>query len=195
MDHRELAIAIGRAPLSDVDGAFERHVSHRWEARAFAGSSSGGRWGAPGAFPVIYLGRPRSAVVVEAYRHLVDPVEGMTGDLVKGRVLLGADVTVHSILDLRTDAAMLQVGLTREDIVSEVGDYDECQRVGHVAHQLGLHGVIAPAASGLGETLALFPRHLAPSELPIQTYREEWSALPSDPRRLRVISDAEASGH
>jgi len=32
--------------------------------------------------------------------------------------------------------------------------------VGLAAHQLGLHGVIAPAATGLGLTLALFEHNL-----------------------------------
>lgn len=58
------------------------------------------------------------------------------------------------VLDLRTEDAQRRVGLARDDLVSPVGAQDSCQRVGRVAHQLGLHGVIAPAATGLGETLA-----------------------------------------
>lgn len=183
---------VSRAPLVRVEGTFERHVSQKWSERAFEGSASGGRWNAPGSFPVIYLGRPRAAVVVEAYRHLVDDVHGMTPERVRGRLCFAAMVNASQILDLRTDEALLTVGITREDTSSAVGDYDECQAVGHAAHQLGYHGILAPAASGLGDTLALFPRHLPAEETPVpQQAPQRWEKLPADPRRLRVIRGQE----
>lgn len=195
MDSPALALAVSAAPLTDVDGVFERHVSGKWATRAFEGSASGGRWGAPGAFPVIYLGRPRESIVIEAYRHLVDPVEGMSGERVRGRVCLRGHVRAFNVLDLRTDRALLSVGLTADDLVSDVDDYEACQRVGHVAHQLAFHGILAPAATGAGEVLALFPRHLAPAELPVQVGEAEvWPTLPADPRAqvtqgLRAVPD------
>jgi hypothetical protein len=59
-----------------------------------------------------------------------------------------------------------------------------------VAHQLGLHGIIAPAATGLGETLALFERHLPATELPVVVDEEIIDGLPADPRRLRLVEDS-----
>jgi hypothetical protein len=41
----------------------------------------------------------------------------------------------------------------------------------------------------LGETLALFERHLPASELPRVVGRDLWDGLPADPRRLRVVRD------
>lgn len=61
------------------------------------------------------------------------------------------------------------------------------------AHQLGLHGVLAPAATGLGETFAIFEEHLAPDELPRLVDEEVWDSLPADPRRLRAVRDEDAS--
>lgn len=188
---RELAVAVSRVARIEVDGRFERHVSPSWVDRSLLGSSAGGRWAAPGTFPVIYLGRPPASVVIEAYRHLVDDVEGMTPDRVRGRRLVRADVSVHEVLDLRSAEARMRVGLTDAELFSEVGDWDACQRVGHVAHQLGLHGVIAPAATRVGETLALFVDQLAPAELPVRVGAPiVWEALPPDPRQLRVVGDA-----
>jgi RES domain len=180
---RNLAVAVARCGTIEVAGLFQRHVSPT--VRTLTGSSSGGRWGAPGAYSVLYLGRPRGSVVVEAYRHLVDDVEGMTGDLVGPRRLLTVEVSLTSILDLRVPENQDAVGLNSADLLTPVGEYARCQRIGRVAHQLNLHGIIAPAATGLGETLAVFELHLPAAEQPTLLSEEEWLHLPQDPRALR----------
>jgi hypothetical protein len=53
---RNLAAAVSRASIIELRGRFQRHASPK--IRTIAGSAAGGRWGLPGAFPVIYLGRP-----------------------------------------------------------------------------------------------------------------------------------------
>lgn len=188
---RDLAVALSAAPRVRVEGVFERHVSPSWAERALLGSGSGGRWAAPGAFSVIYLGRPAPSVVVEAYRHLVDDIEGMTAERVRGRRVVRAQVAVGDVLDLRSREARLSVGLPDTEVYSDVGDYAACQRIGHVAHELGSHGLLAPAATQLGETLALFVDHLTPGELPVRIGAPiAWDVLPADPRRLRVVRPA-----
>lgn len=192
---RELAVAVGRVPHATIEGVFERHVSAGWRDRALVeGSRAGGRWARPGSFPVIYLGQPKESVVAEAYRHLVEDVEGMTPERVRSRYLVTAEVAVGLVVDLRSPTARLSVGLGDADLYSEVGDYSACQRIGHVAHQLNRHGVIAPSATGLGLTLALFVDFLSPAELPRRIGEPVvWTSLPPDPRRLRLLSaDEEA---
>jgi RES domain-containing protein len=117
----------------------------------------------------------------------VDDVEGMTGDLVGPRRLLTCRVKVTKILDLRVTEHRLAVGLRMQDLMSPTDEHEPCWHVGRAAHQLGLHGVIAPAATGLGETLALFEKHLPEAELPIVTGEQTWAHLPSDPRQLRAV--------
>jgi hypothetical protein len=58
---------------------------------------------------VLYLGRPVASVVIEAYRHLIDPVEVDDGaaresliDNLVPRVLITCEVSVTQLLDLRT---------------------------------------------------------------------------------------------
>lgn len=85
---------------------------------------------------------------------------------------------------MRDKPTLLRVGLNLDALE---GAHEPCQRVGQVAHQLGLHGVIAPAATGLGETLALFERHLPASEIPTEVDETVWEHLPPDPRRFRVF--------
>lgn len=150
---RVLATAVAHATTSTVDGEFERHTS--LGHRKLNGGAGGGRWGPEGAYPVLYLGRPRDSVVVEAYRHLVEPSEGMRPELVGPRRLLICRVHVTNVLDLRVQANFEIVGLTMDDLLSSIDQHGPCQRVGQVAHQLGLHGIIAPAATGLGDA-----RHL-----------------------------------
>lgn len=182
---RNLAVAVASCGSVDISGIFERHVSPT--VRPLTGSSSGGRWGAPGAYSVLYLGRPTESVVVEAYRHLVDDIEGMTGEMVGPRRLLTVEVALTTVLDLRVEENREAVGLSPEDLVSPVGEYARCQRIGQAAHQLGLHGIIARAATRLGETLAVFELHLPPDEQPILVGEEEWLHLPEDPRKLRIV--------
>ncbi|MGD1056736.1 MAG: RES family NAD+ phosphorylase [Solirubrobacteraceae bacterium] len=183
---------MARASTVTIEGAFQRHVSPRH--RALTGSAAGGRWGPQGAFPVFYLARPTASVIVEAYRHLVEPVEGMKPELVAPRRLLTCEVRATSILDLRSLDNQEIVGLTIDDLMSDIGNYAGCHRVGKTAHQLGLHGIIAPAATGLGETLALFERHLPADEQPVLINEERWEQLPADPRQLRIADPADTTG-
>ena len=170
---RALIVEVGGCPRVEINATdFQRHVSERW--RGLSGSNAGGRWGPPGAFSVLYLGRPRPSVVVEAYRHLVDDVEGMRGDLVQPRRLLTVSMSVTEILDLTNPEAALRVGLDRESLTSPIGDYDRSWAVARAAHQLGLHGILAPSATGFGQTLALFEQHLPVNELPTIVAEERW---------------------
>jgi RES domain-containing protein len=174
---RNLAAQVAQAQIVDISGRFSRHVSPK--VRTLAGSNAGGRWGVRNTYPVLYLGRPIESVIAEAYRRLVDGVEGMTGDLVGPRTVFEVEVRVTGILDLRNDETLRELGLDPEALL---GGYGPCQRVGQAAHQLGLHGIIAPAATELGETLALFERHLPEVELPQIVGVDRWESLPVDPR-------------
>lgn len=160
-----------------MGGVFYRHQSLRW--RGLSASTAGGRWGPPGAFPVLYLGRPRESIVAEAYRHLVDPIEGMSAELVGPRRLLVVEVALGRVLDLREESALEAVGLDPEALR---GPHDRCRAVGSAADEVGLEGVIAPAATALGETLAVFTERLAEASRPRVVAEEIWLRLPPDPR-------------
>jgi len=175
--NRHIANAIAGTTLTSAQGHWYRHTWHG--VKEPTGSTGGGRWGPEHGFPVIYLGRPVDSVTVEAYRRLVDPVEGMTGDLVGPRGLFTLDVQVDNLLDLREPNHVSAVGLD-EDALR--GPWPPCVRVARAAHQLGLHGVLAPAATEMGLTLALFEQHLPSGQMPRVVGRTTWSGLPPDPR-------------
>jgi len=186
---RQLITAVAEATAIRVEGVFQRHCSP--DVGELRGSPAGGRWGPPNAYSVLYLGRPTSSVIVEAYRHLVeDDLDGlMRPEMVGPRNLLTCEVAVDDVLDLRDPANLQRIGLSRDALSSPTDEYAPCQRVGQAAHQLGLRGIIANAATGLGETLALFEEKFEPSEYPVVIARERWDTLPADPRRLRIVED------
>ncbi len=198
------AALIASLPSATEQGRWQRHVPANKLAEALDGRRGYGRWGTSDGFTVLYLGRPRASVIVEAHRHLVDPLEDDADRAailatVRPRVLVTCDVDVSTLLDLRTPGARNTASLTIGELTSPTDDPDaylRCQRVAQIAHQLGRHGIIAPAATGLGDTLALFTDLLPPNERPIFVggAEEHWSTLPDDPRiqrpaerRLRVV--------
>lgn len=193
-----LANALSQAPTTAVEGTWYRHVPIRYANDALQGHAADGRWSRREGFPVIYLGRPQGSVVVEAYRHLVDPILDAPPDFARmlaPRSLITCTVQLSRVLDLRSAGARLTVGLSPAELQSATTDedaYDACRAVAAAAHQLGLHGLIAPAATNLGETLVVFPRNSPEEERPQEVARETWDTLPADPRggpkgRLRIV--------
>lgn len=191
MKHGELLVAISDLEPIQARGVFGRHCSLRWDG--LRASAAGGRWGAPGAFEVLYAGRPPESVVVEAHRHLVEDELDQPAELaatVVERRLYTLEVAVPNVLDLRPTSAREHLELNDEQLRSEIGDYRACQAIAAAAHQLGLAGILAPAATGLGETLALFALNVPAEHWPAIIATEIWRGLPADPRRLRLAEEA-----
>ena len=142
---------------------------------------------------MLYLARPTESVVVEAYRRLVDPVENpaLLAEI-RPRILVSCQVAMTDVVDLRSAGARLLVGLTIEDLQSDIDDresYARCQEVAQIAHQLGRHGLIVPAATRLGETLVVFTDMLTPSESIRRSASDVlWESLPADPRKAEAQS-------
>ncbi|MBB1052530.1 MULTISPECIES: RES family NAD+ phosphorylase [unclassified Dietzia] len=186
----------GQSPVR-IAGEWHRHLPARFSDRAMEGRTSYSRWGRDRGFPVLYLGRPTDSVIVEAYRHLVDPVvdDPDIRHHLAPRAMVTAKVDVGDVLDLRSASARAEVGLALRQMQSGTEDrhaYTACQEVAAAAHQQGFHGLVAPAATQRGETLALFSDRLAESELPVIIETSPWNTFPDDPRlgpRLRLVSD------
>jgi hypothetical protein len=182
-----LAARLSRASPVNVVGTWQRHVPARFAGTGLQGRSAVGRWGTAGGDPVLYLGKPTDSVVVEAYRHLIDPVVAIGGAVppVRPRVLIMCEVSVTNILDLRAAATRALSGLTLKQLQSDTYDkaaYAACQNVAAAAQELEFHGLVAPAATKLGETLVLFTDLLPLAEHPVRTADELWVKLPPDPR-------------
>ncbi|SCX60571.1 RES domain-containing protein [Klenkia marina] len=194
------AAQLSSAPTAQVTGIWQRHVPARFSHTGLQGRRSAGRWGTRNGFPVLYLGKPEQSVVIEAYRHLVDPVEDpMPPGSFVPRMLITASVEVDNVLDLRTAGGRAAAGLTMAELQSATSDreaYRQCQLVAQLAHQLRYHGIVAPAATKVGETLALFTDVVPANQQPVHLADEHWDTLPQDPRnpgqrRLRLIGPSD----
>lgn len=196
-----LAVRIAELPEASAHGEWLRHAPIRRAAEALDGHSRGGRWSVKGGFPALYLGRPEDSVVVEAYRHIVDPVEFDTDadreTFLRGlvpRTVVSCTVDIDNLIDLRTALGRAQAGLTPDDLTcptNDVAGYARCQAVAQVAHQIRRYGIIAPAATGLGDTLVLFVDLVPAAQLPTRVSDATWSTWPPDPRlaplQLRIV--------
>jgi hypothetical protein len=197
----DLPRLVAAGAVTTVTGRWQRHCGARYASTALDGRVGDGRWGTKIGFPVLYLGQPLDSVIVEAYRHLIDPIEddherAALAQNLAPRALVTAAVAVTNILDLRDVRTRAELHLTADVLHCPTNDaegYAACQRVAQVAHQLGFHGILAPAATDLGHTLALFTDLLPADERPTRDGPDQiWNGLPRDPRQhttthLRVV--------
>ena len=96
------------------------------------------------------------------------------------RDVCGLQVELQRVLDLRALEALRAVGL--DLAVIRGGDMVPCQRVGDAAHKLGFEGVLAPSATGIGETLVVFELKLLKDSRVVQRDRVSWNMLSDLPR-------------
>lgn len=189
---RHLSRAVADVPTASVAGRYYRFTSQRRIPTALDGSSAGGRWGPQGGFPVLYLTDDYEGCVIEAYRHVADPT-GPAGPSKIRYGLITCDIQVDNIVNLTTATARMSLGLDPAILYSEPQQpdgaaYEACIRVAKAAHQLGRHGILAPAATSRGLTLALFMDVLPSEQRPERVGpATEWVELPADPRRLRMV--------
>ncbi len=137
----DLPNLVAAGAVTTIDGVWQRHVAAPFAASALQGRRGYGRWGTREGFPVLYLGRPLDSVVIEAYRHLIDPVEdeqqaALLAEQLQTRVLVTATLHVSDLLDLRHTGTRAQLGLTLDVLQSGTQDrqaYQACQQVAQVA--------------------------------------------------------------
>jgi hypothetical protein len=97
-----LPARLAQASLSTAEGTWQRHVPAKYTDTALVGRAAIGRWGTEGGLPVLYPGRPTDSVVVEAYRHLIDPIADPDGRVpgIRPRVLVTCEVSVSEVFGL-----------------------------------------------------------------------------------------------
>ena len=109
--------------------------------------------------------------------------------------LITVEAALTNIVDLRSAEAQQTVGLDAAILQSEPqgptgSAYQACSRVAQVAHQLSRHGLMVPAATGRGVTVAVFTDLLPLEERPRRAGpMSAWEQLPADPRRLRLVRE------
>lgn len=121
----------------------------------------GGRWNAPGAFPVLYLNADLATARANVERKYVGLSYGVM-DLRSDRrpVLVAVDVPRSEFADIVTDAGCISAGLPSSYPVDSAGrevTHTRCQPIGLRASQEKLPGIACrSAARPVGEELAWF---------------------------------------
>lgn len=128
--------AVGRDPLS---GEGSRMNGARWN---------------PAGRPTIYMAQPVKSCMAELHRAADRGGFPVPALLRRGRELHELELHDLPVLDLTSTTALDHVGLTLEDV--EDDDWTACQAVGQAAHFLGIAGIAAPSASGVGVVVAAF---------------------------------------
>lgn len=162
---------LGGTPWSGV--AFRHTAPHRDPLSGVGALRYGGRWNPPDLVSTIYLASPVATCIAEFLRMVEGQGKGPESFL--PREIHELAITDLDVLDLTAAGALSAVGLGMSDIQS--ADRSICQRVGELAHYLGLQGVHAPSASGAGVVLAAFEPTIRPNQLRLVTTRQMSSYL------------------
>ncbi|HUY21390.1 MAG TPA: RES domain-containing protein [Acidimicrobiales bacterium] len=146
----------------------------------------GGRWNAPGSFPVIYLNADLDTARANARHLLTERLRGqpfMAEDLDPAQlpVLVWAAAPARRYLDVVTRDGIVANGLPTTYPLDESGQVvprTRCQPIGQGAWEGGLPGVAGrPAvesAPPTGEELAFFDRHEVELEVTLVQPFEQW---------------------
>jgi RES domain-containing protein len=149
-------------------GAYVRVADPSWRNPLDGGYSqrAGGRWNAPGAFPVVYLCRTvsvaRAVVFHQLEGHPYGP-EDLNPSM--GPVLVETTVRSERFVDAITARGLESTGLTvsyPRDGRGQLVGWSRCQPLGQEAWEDGCEGIAcrsaAPTAPTGGEELAWFVR-------------------------------------
>jgi hypothetical protein len=120
----------------------------------------GGRWNAPGLFPVIYSSMQPGTAVEEAFQLAAD--FDLSPDDIKPRVTCGIEWELSSVIDLAGSGLPSWIQLAiwlKEDFqrINDGGAETLCQAFGRAARNTGIVGMRCPSAHvGRGINLVVF---------------------------------------
>lgn len=140
---------------------------------------TGGRWNPPDSFPVLYTARSVESVVAE-FRRMASR-QGLTVSDYRRRRVVTYEVSLSRVLDLTQADDLAALGFTLAIITAD--DILPTQAIGEAAHYVGFEAVLAPSATGVGQTLAVFPTKTGPDSH-IEVVRDE--------RLTNVVAELEA---
>lgn len=147
-------------------GTVFRHAAGAYDPLSGRGAyMHGGRWNPKESFDALYLATPLTSCLAEL-RRMANGQGLEVVDLLRGRRLRELhtiEVRDAQVLDLRESTALARVGLEPSDIADD--DWSGCQAIGQAAHFLGLGGILAPSATGVGNVFAAFESRLQPGQL------------------------------
>lgn len=125
----------------------------------------GGRWNKRGLFSAIYLSDSEKACMVELERAAAVAATTPQNKLRAPHKLHHIIARNLSVLDLRSAAAQLTVGLDSTDLTND--DWTACQQVGHAAWFLHVQAILVPSAGGVGLVITAYEQRIKPGQLDV----------------------------
>lgn len=147
------------APVT-LDGVVFRVTSPRYRdlhrtAEITRHAESHGRFNTA-EFGAVYVSREPGTACQELRRRLARAGEDL--ERAHPRSIFVLDVHLHVVADIRTVKSLAVWGLTVEDVRAD--DMERCQEMAVVAARHGYEAVRWNAATGVGESLALYVDHM-----------------------------------
>lgn len=141
---------------------------------------NGGRWN-PQGIKAIYGSLDPVTATKESFQSFLR--YGFKGSVIRPRLMVGLEVTVHRLLDLTDARIRRKLGFLRADLIGEdwlaiqrTGEESWTQAIGRGCFTTGFEGLLVPSAQNRrGKNVVLFPDKLgadssieliAPDELP-----------------------------
>jgi RES domain-containing protein len=157
------------------EGPAYRHLGPAYHPLSGEGARvHGGRWNPPDSFPVLYLATTLESVIAEFYR-LAERAARPPEDLLPRHLRL-YHVELQRVLDLSDEGNRLTIGVSSTEIRAE--NTARCQAIGDAAHYAGFEAVLAPSATRVGESLAIFSARLQAGSVVEPEGFEVWNDLP-----------------
>lgn len=169
------AVRRGGEYLRVADPAWDDPLDGRFAQRR------GGRWNAPGSFPVVYLSRSAAVARANVARLLTGQPYGPEDLRAEaGPILVTTSVSEDLYVDVVTGAGCAAAGLPTtypRDPGGEIIPHEACQPIGRAAWDSGAPGIAcrsaAPAAPAGSEELAWFQRQARLRPLAVSSF-EGW---------------------
>jgi RES domain-containing protein len=150
---RELIESVDQLPRSTIAAHVVRHIAPGYLPLSGEGARvHGGRWNPPDSFAVLYTASDRDAMVSELDR--AARRQGLRAIDLLPRDEVIYTVELQRVLDLTDALSLERVGL--DDALLSAADWSPCQAIGDAARYVGFEAVLAPSATGSGQTLAIF---------------------------------------
>lgn len=155
MNVNDVFLALDQLGSTRINATYFRHTAPKREPLSGEGARQfGGRWNRPGT-EALYLAEPIESCVAEFRRMAEGQGQGVASFL--PRTLHTIAVTDLDVVDLTDPVRLAAIGLDEDDLSGD--DWAPCQLIGDAVDTLGLGGLLAPSATGLGTVLTVYVRH------------------------------------
>lgn len=164
---------LAKVKPTTFSGTAYRNQAPGFDARSGEGARRhGGRFNPPHTYPVLYLCVTRRCVVAELIQQATR--QGLEVTDLLPRELWAVTIELDTVLDLSDPQVRLQLSVDAADLIRP--DRALTREIGEAAHEQRFQAVRSPSATGIDETLAVFPENLGSATVTVHL-EKRWTKL------------------